>query len=104
ESILFVDPSGDLGQSASLKWDGANLVVDGFLNANGLSGNDGSLGFGTAASFGGTATVALTSTAIFGWSTDANWFDGFDIGLGRHAANVLEINDGTAGAFCDLML
>lgn len=53
----------------------------------------------------GTQGLRIKSGALFGWSdnaTDASY--GFDTALSRNAAGVVEVNNGTAGQYRDLIL
>lgn len=53
----------------------------------------------------GSSTVGLGSNVILGWTTGANDPNGtIDTALGRNAAGIVEINNGTAGQYRDLTL
>jgi hypothetical protein len=43
----------------------------------------------------------LKNTSLVVWSSDAFWYGTEDVGLGRNAAGVLEINNGTLGTYRD---
>ena len=85
-------------------------------SASGLVFGTESAGTGAAfnmnVSVNGTITTRLTnaqfrlgSAILFGWASAADPVaNGFDIALARNAAGVVEVNNGTAGTFRDLIL
>lgn len=48
--------------------------------------------------------LRMSSTPFITWTSGSNNLSGFDLGLYRNAAGVLEINNGTAGTFRDLRI
>ena len=48
--------------------------------------------------------LRMSNTPIISWTSGSNNLSGFDLGLYRNAAGVLEINNGTAGQFRDLRI
>lgn len=49
-------------------------------------------------------TFAMTSSHVFGFTSAVNAKSGIDTGLARNSSGVLEINNGTIGAFRDLIV
>lgn len=59
---------------------------------------DGTSGYMNTSAFQGK------SSYIIQWSSDATWYGTSDAGVGRNAAGVVEVNNGTAGTLRDLKL
>jgi len=50
------------------------------------------------------AGLNLASNVLVGWSSGTYWWNGKDTGLRRNSAGAIEVNNGTAGTFRDLIV
>lgn len=57
-----------------------------------------------SASGASTTGFGMYNAGVFSWSSTGNWFDASDLGFKRNAAGVMEINDGSAGTYRDLIV
>lgn len=102
DRIVYSNPNDSDLFSGRAIWNSYTRVSDGILTI-GSSGNNAML-----FEFAAQNKVVMLNTALFGWSsggvdTCANLRSGIDTAFYRNAAGVVEVNNGTAGTFRDLI-
>jgi hypothetical protein len=102
DRIVYSNPSDSDLFSGRAIWNSYTRVSDGILTI-GSSGNNSML-----FEFAAQNKVVMLNAALFGWSstgvdTCANLRSGLDTAFYRNAAGVVEVNNGTAGTFRDLI-
>jgi len=104
DKLFYITPGGGIG-ARGVAWTGKTFFQDGYSSVGwGLSGGNWYFGNGSTFSFGLHAGFGpQVFSGVLGFNGNSAGA-GSDAGIGRNAADIMEINNGSAGAFRDLLM